>query len=64
MNRLRLAMGWLILTAWGLSFVVTLVDPTREIPNGLQVLATMVAGALFAPSLLHRKNGNKEDNSD
>lgn len=61
MNRLRLALGWLVLTAWALSFVVSLIDRTFVIPNGLQVLMTMVAGAMFAPSLLRRKNGDSND---
>ena len=56
MNRLRLAMGWLVLAAWATSFVLEIIDRTYTTPPGLQALAMMVAGALFAPSILRRKD--------
>lgn len=58
MNRLRLAMGWAVVGAWVISFVLESIDRTYHTPQGLQVLATMVAGALFAPSIIRRKDNN------
>ena len=60
LNALRLAVGWTILLAWAASFLMSAVDRTFHPDPSLQVLATIVAGALFAPSILNRirKNGN------
>lgn len=56
MDRLRLVVGGLITAAWFASFVVDVVNPAYDPPATIHLLMMVVAGALFAPSVLNRKD--------
>lgn len=58
-ERLRVAVGVVLLSLYAVTAVVNLLDPTREIPTELHALMAIVAGALFGPSLL--KRGERDD---
>lgn len=58
LSRLRLVVGWVVLGAWVVSFVVGIFVPTFEAPREVGALLTFIVGVLFAPQIVKKRNGN------
>jgi hypothetical protein len=57
-NTLRLAVGWIIVTAWAASIVLDAILPGYDAPPTVHGLMLLVAGALFGPSITGRRRTN------
>lgn len=53
-DRLRQVVAWIIVVLWVLLVILQAVDPSRPVPAPVQALMMLVAGYLFAPTIMRR----------
>lgn len=58
MDRLRNAIGWTVLIAWGTSFVLDAALKNYDPPVSVHALMMIVAGAAFGGSIIKRNGAN------
>lgn len=54
MERLRVAVGWVVVCAWVASLIVDALVKTYDPPTTLHIVMMIVAGYLFAPTIVGR----------
>lgn len=59
--KLRIAVAWIIVAAWIVSFVLDIVLTTYDIPPTVHGLMAMVAAFLFGPTITGRGKENPYD---
>lgn len=58
-DRLRIAIGWIAVSAWIVSFILDAILPRYVVPPTVHGLMLIVAGALFGPTIMgRRRNGD------
>lgn len=60
-ERLRLVVGAVAVTLWTLSIIADFFVPSYDPPQSIQLVVLIVAGSLFAPTVVKRVNGVKKD---
>lgn len=58
MERLRLAIGWTVLIMWVLSMAFDAAPLEYQVPASLHALMTLVATAMFGPTIVKKIKGN------
>jgi hypothetical protein len=56
-ERLRLALGIVAVIAWVVSIGVDIFVPAYDPPQSIQFVVLIVAGSLFAPTVVRKVNG-------
>lgn len=57
---LRLVAGWSVVVAWVAAIIADVVVPGYDPPDSIHVLMLVVVTALFAPTIIGRRNGKDE----
>lgn len=60
-EKLRLVLGSVAIAVWVFSIVAEATIPTFESPQSVQLVVLIVAGSLFAPTIVRKANGDGDD---
>lgn len=64
LEKLRVFLGWASVVAWLASLTLAAVDRTYHPDPSVHVVLMVVAGALFGPSIVRRRNGGVKGGDD
>jgi len=60
-EKLRLVFGSVAITLWVVSIGFDIFRPAYDPPQSIQLVVLIVAGSLFAPTVVKKVNGVKHD---
>jgi hypothetical protein len=56
-ERLRLILGAAAIGAWVVTLILDAVNPNYDPPQSVQLVVLIIAGSLFAPTIVRKQNG-------
>lgn len=60
LERLRLVLGTSAVVLWVVTIILDAIHPMYDPPPSIQLVILIVAGSLFAPTVIRKVNGTKK----
>lgn len=61
LDRLRLAVAWIIVVLWLVLVIIQTIDASRPVPANVHALMLIVAGFLFGPTIVGKARDRGDD---